>query len=161
DATRDGIERQIQAIPRPDTNLNNTALYSAIYEALPILRERAASGTPVSLVVFTDGVNDVGHPQDDRGLLGNEGLAMTKARAAEAGVPWTTAGSGRDGAGGRRALGERAWPTADNYYNAATNPNRLQEIFESTRRKLTNRIQMTFRPTETAREQLAAKTLPF
>ena len=160
DATRDGIERQLQGIPRPDTKLNNTALYTAMVEGLPVLRDRAGANAAL-LVILTDGVNEVGFPNDDPGLLGNEGLGVAKARAAEARTPVTTVGFGLDNPLGRKALSELAWPSSDSYYDAATNPNRLQEIFESTRRKLTNRIQMTFQPIQNSKDQLAGKTIQF
>jgi Mg-chelatase subunit ChlD len=160
DATRDGIERQLQAIPRPDTKLNNTALYTAMVEGLPVLRDRAGANAAL-LVILTDGVNEVGFPNDDPGLLGNEGLAVARARAAEARTPVTTVGFGLDNPLGRKALSELAWPNSDSYYDAATNPNRLQEVFEGTRRKLTNRIQMTFQPIQESKDQLAGKTVQF
>jgi len=161
DATREGIERQLQAIPAPDTQANNTALYSAIVEALPLMREKAAAGELVSLVVFTDGENDVGHPGDDRGLLGSEGLTIAKARVAEARVPMTTVGFNLSSPAGQRALSELAWPTIDNYYDASTNPQKLGDIFELTRRKLANRIELTFLPVQRSKEALAGQTLQF
>src|SRR5262249_52313829 len=92
--TRQGIEAQIEAIPIPNTRANNTALYSAVNEALPILKEKSDAGYVASLVVFTDGFNDVNHPGDDPGLLGDEGLNIVRDAALKNKVPITTVGFG-------------------------------------------------------------------
>jgi Mg-chelatase subunit ChlD len=157
-ATRRGVDEQLAALPAPRPN-NNTALYTAIDEALPILKSRGDAGYVVMLVVFTDGENDVNHPGDDRGLLGPEGLKIVKDRAAELKVPITTVGFGVSGnATTVNALREVAWPNSDNYYNAETNAQRLETIFANTRRKLTDRIQILFGPVRPGRDNLAGQS---
>jgi hypothetical protein len=160
-STEGDIADQIAAIPTPRLD-NNTALYSAVLEAIPILKRHAESGADVSLVVFTDGENDVHHPSDDRGLLGDEGLAQVREAAAKARIPLTTVGFGVEG--DRRAqdaLRQMAWPSADNFYDAATDASRLAQIFEITRRKLTERIHIVFGPVRPASTELSGQSVRF
>ncbi|MEQ1907750.1 MAG: vWA domain-containing protein [Vicinamibacterales bacterium] len=159
--TRKGVEDQLDALPNPLRD-NNTALYSAVAAALPIMKAKADTGLPVSLVLFTDGENDVNRPGDDPGLLGPEGLKLVKDMAAEAKVPITTVGFGVTGiAAAQTSLREMAWPTPDNFYDVATSAERLTAIFESTRRKLTDRIVVLFGPVRDAREQLSGQSAQF
>jgi hypothetical protein len=77
----------LQRIPAPATE--NTALFSAIVLASHRLRDevrKAGSGAVGTLVVITDGNNEV-RPTDDAGLLaGDAGLAAAAAAVAEAGT---------------------------------------------------------------------------
>ena len=138
----------------------NTALYTVIAEARHPAKSDAGFG--VSLVVFTDGENDVNHTGDDRGLLGNEGLALVKDLSASSKIPITTVGFG---VGGKSALvtvlRDLAWPSPDSYYNAETNAKRLGEIFSIARKRLTDRIQVLFDPAREYRDQLAGQSLQF
>jgi len=161
-STRRGVESQLDAIRPAFRKDDNTALYSAVSEALPILKARADAGFPVSLIVFTDGANDVGHPGDDRGLLGPEGLAAVRNQAATLKVPITTVGFGMSGdAKALSALREMAWPNAESYYDAASSGERLTQIFESVRRKLTDRIQILFGPVRPTRDELTGHSYQF
>ena len=158
-STRQGVNDQLAAIPPAQAN---TALYTAVTEALPILKARRDAGYGVSLVVFSDGQNDVGKPGDDRGLLGPEGLAIVKELSMQLKVPITTVGFGVSGnAATVSALRELAWPTADSYYDVETNSQRLAEIFRLAQKRLTDRIQILFGPVRTARDSLSGQSIPF
>lgn len=160
-SSRQGVDQQLDAIPEPQKN-NNTALYTAVAEALPILKRKSDAGFAVSLVVFTDGENDVNHPGDDAGLLGSEGLSAVRDLASKAKVPITTVGFGVGGNNKtENALRDIAWPNRDNYYDAATNAQRLAEVFEIARKKLTDRIQILFGPVRPERDQLAGQSIVF
>lgn len=161
ESTRRGVEAQLDAIATPLRD-NNTAVYSAVAEALPILKARADAGSPVSLVVFTDGENDVNHPGDDPGLLGDEGLARVRDMAERMKVPLTTVGFGVGGnSRAQTALRDIAWPNQDNYYDAATDAAQLTRIFQITRQKLTDRIVVLFGPVRDQRQQLTGQSAQF
>jgi len=158
-----GVANQIAAIPTPRPN-NNTGLYSAVLTAIPILKRHADSGADVSLIVFTDGDNDVNHPKDkdDPDLLGDEGLDRVRKAEADAHIPVTTVGFGVQGnARAQDALRQMAWPNADNYYDAATDPDRLTQIFEITRRRLTERMHIVFGPVRDAMTELSGQSIRF
>src|SRR5262249_42083182 len=97
-STRVGVRRQIAKLqPNPH---GNTALFTAIYEALKILQPRTREDSQMALVVFTDGQNDVNHRGDDRGLLaGDSGLRVVTDLAQDVGVTIYTIGYGAPGAG--------------------------------------------------------------
>ena len=83
---------QLNAIQTPAPQ-DNTALFSAVVAAIPILQNEAKSGRAVALVVFSDGHNDVGHPGDDPNLLsGPSGLQSATTAAKEAKIPIYTIG---------------------------------------------------------------------
>src|SRR5262249_29216994 len=116
----------------------------------------------VSLVVFSDGENDVKRPGNDPGLLGEEGLARVKELEAQVKVPTTTIGFVVSGnAKAETALREIAWPTRASYYDAGTNADRLTEVLAITHKRLSDRIQILFGPVREAREQLAGKSMLF
>ncbi len=159
-ATADALRRQINALPTPLPS-NNTALYSAIIEALTKLKPFRQAGYEVMLVVFTDGANDI-RPGDDPGLLGPEGLDLARRAVTEASVPLFTIGFGAAGQTNfdERALKTLAWPGESNY-RAATTAEALQEVFGTAREKLTNRIRLTVGPVADSKGQLAGRTIPF
>jgi hypothetical protein len=158
-STRRGLGDQLDAISAPQ---RNTAIFSAVAEALPILKERSDAGFAVSLVVFTDGKNEVNLPGDDRGLLGDEGLAIVRALAATMKIPITTVGFGVTGnVAAENVLKEIAWPNSESYYDAATSGDTLRQIFESARRKLTERIHILFGPVRSRRTELAGQSVQF
>src|SRR6185503_5427969 len=139
--TRPAIEAQIEAIATPDTRANNTALYSAVNEALPILKEKSDAGSFASLVVFSDGENDVNHPGDDKGLLGPEGLNIVRNAADRNKIPITTVGFGVRGlVAAESALKAIAWPSRESYYDVESNPGRLTQVFATLLRTLTTRV---------------------
>lgn len=77
---------ELEALPRPQPR-NNTALYSAVQDAVKVLQQHANAGQ-LHLIVLTDGTNDV-RPQagDDPGLLtGMDGLAAAAAAVQQSGV---------------------------------------------------------------------------
>jgi hypothetical protein len=159
---------QVASIPMPKAN-NNTGLYSAVLTAIPILKQHADSGADVSLIVFTDGVNDVNHREDkdDLDLFGDEGLERVGKAEADARIPVTTVGFGiqdlprKDFPRAQDALRKMAWPDASSYYDAATNADRLKEIFEITRRSLTERMHIVFGPVRGAQTELSGQTIRF
>lgn len=158
-STRAGVEQQVDAIPPPRAD---TAIYSAVRAALERLKQLSDSGSAVSLVVFSDGANDVNHPGNDPGLLGDEGLAIVRDLAATIKVPVITVGFGITGdAKAETAFRGIAWPNAENYYDAATNPQRLREILEGTRKKLSDQIHILFGPVRESRSELAGQPVAF
>lgn len=158
-STRAGVEQQVDAIPTPRAD---TAIYSAVRAALERLKQLSDSGSAVSLIVFSDGANDVNHRGNDPGLLGDEGLAIVRDLAARIKVPVITVGFGITGdAKAETAFRGIAWPNAENYYDAATNPQRLREILEGTRKKLTDQIHILFGPVRDSRSELAGKSIAF
>jgi Mg-chelatase subunit ChlD len=160
-STRSGIEGQVQRIPDRLPASNNTALYTAVYESLKKLAEKARAGDPVWLLVLSDGENDV-TPADDPGLLTDSDLDRVRSLAAEIRVPITTVGFGSDRTSrSEAALKALAWPSSENYFDAASNPDRLREIFESARGKLNTRVQLTFWPVEATREALNGQSVTF
>ncbi len=86
--TRTEAQAELNALPQPESH-NNTALYSAVYDAVETLRQQQHSGEErPRLILLTDGTNDV-HPQsgDDSGLLaGANGLATAAAAVQQSGV---------------------------------------------------------------------------
>jgi hypothetical protein len=161
ESTRAAVEAQIESLPQPQPD-GNTALYSAVLDALPKLKEHMDTSAAVSLILFTDGENDVGHPKDDKLLLGNDGLDQVKEQAKLLRVPITTVGFGVSGnAAAQIALRGMAFPTADNYYDASTNPQLVTEIFKSTRQKMSERFTIVFGPVGERRDQLTASNLQF
>src|SRR5207244_3251520 len=117
--THAGIRRQVDALRVSPKG--NTALYTAVQEALPLLTPYASKGDQVSLVVFTDGKNEV-YPGDDPGLLtGDEGLRSVVNAIKQAGHTVQTIGYGGPGAHSfnEAALRVMAYPKEANYYNAA------------------------------------------
>jgi hypothetical protein len=95
-------------------------------------------------------------------LLTAEGLEVVKQQAKDVGVQLATVGFGMSEAvSGQRALREMAWPTADSFYDAATDPQRLQKILSVARAKLTSRIQLSFYANRPTKDLLAGQTLQF
>jgi Mg-chelatase subunit ChlD len=159
--TVEGARRAISSLPLPQAR-NNTALFSAIHEALPILQTYKEAGYQTSLVVLTDGKNDVRPPpQDDPGLLGVSGFPLVKKRADETGIQIVTIGFGATGeAFDEPALRALAWPSESNYYYAG-DEERLEQVFSAAREKLTNRLQVTFGPVRRDKNQLTGQSMAF
>ncbi len=150
----DDIRRDLRRLtPRPN---GNTALYSAIVEALNVLQKEKRGSRNVSLVVLTDGKNDVGHPGDDIGLLTERERDQVKKAEEEAGIEVITIGfgSGHDSSFDPDTLRELAWPSRVNYYSAA-DQRELEDAFAKARRKQTSRIQLTFGPVREQKSELA------
>jgi Ca-activated chloride channel family protein len=138
--SQDAVERTLAQL-EPDPQ-GNTALYSAINIALDVLKPYLKAGHSVSLIVLTDGKNDIRSPADP-GLLGNNDRQEVAARAEEYGIEVITIGFGAKG--GRdfdeEALRDLASP--DRYFRA-TSPVELNQAFDLARRGLTQRIRLTF-----------------
>lgn len=116
--TREGIRRQIASLSA--SRKGNTALYSAIDEALQVLEPYAKRGAQTQLIVLTDGQNDVRPPSDPGLLNGREGLERVRKAAAQAGIPITTIGYGASGVSlDEAALRSLAYPSDATYFRAA------------------------------------------
>lgn len=87
-STRAEAQAELDALPRPESR-NNTALYSAVRDAVETLQHQQRNGAEQPrLILLTDGANDV-HPQagDDQGLLaGTSGLTTATAAVQQSGV---------------------------------------------------------------------------
>jgi hypothetical protein len=142
---------------------NDTGLYSAVAEAISRLTQERSSGRSVALVVFTDGANDVKNPvhKNDPGLLdGPEGLQAVEEAARKAAIPIYTIGFGlTTQPEAVTALKRLAFPTADNYKDAATDPSILTEILNTVRIKLSDKYQIFFGPVRT-RQELGGGSVP-
>lgn len=148
---------------RPPPPSNNTALYTAVFEALDVLRRFEQQGNDVSLVVFTDGKNDV-HPErgDDPGLFGPEGLELVKQRAREFNIQIKTIGFGARGDSNfdEPALKQLAWPD-ERHYAYARDAEGVRGILASNARALATRVNLTFGPVRETKGQLRGRTLGF
>ena len=154
------VRQQIAALEPPAKN-NNTALYSAIYEALGVLTPYKERDNDVSLMLLTDGKNDVDPPpEDDLGLLQAEDFPIVKAKTEVAAVPIVTIGFGAKGAFDEAALRSLAWPSVANYY-FAQDYERLAKIFGGVRLKLISRWEVSFGPVRDDKNQLTGQTLVF
>ena len=124
-STRAGVQAQIDRLKLGA----NTALYSAVFEGLKKLEARNVSGAQASLIVFTDGKNDVVTAPHDPGLLGDDELPKVIARAKEANVQVFAIGFGTPGQNfDESALRQIAFPNPMNYFGAA-DASRLNQIF--------------------------------
>ncbi len=154
------VRQQITGL-EPPAKKNNTALYSAIYEALGVLTPYKGPDHDVSLMILTDGKNDVAPPpQDDLGLLQAEDFQLVKARTEVAAIPIVTIGFGAKGAFDEAALRSLAWPSVANYY-FAQDYQRLAKIFGGVRLKLISRWEASFGPVRDDKNQLTGQTLAF
>ena len=125
--TRAGVEAQINRLELG----HNTALYSAVAEGLKRLEGRATSEALVSLIVFTDGKNDVISEPHDNGLLGDGDLPKLVESIRKAGVRIYTIGFGTPGQSfDENVLRRLAYPNASNYFSAE-NAGRLNEAFQT------------------------------
>ena len=158
--TRADVERQVDAIPKPKP-INDTALYSAVSTALDVLKERRDDGYAVSLVVFSDGENDVPYPAhgNDAGLLGADGLETVQTKAGQLKVPIFTVGFGVNSAAAE-ALRKIAGSSGGRYYDAESNT-QLTEVLQATRQKLADRIQILFGPVRASKDELSGRPVPF
>ncbi len=123
--TRAGVQAQIDRLRLGA----NTALYSAVFEGLKKLEAKNVSGAQTSLIVFTDGKNDVITAPHDAGLLGDNDLPLIVKRAKEVGVQVFAIGFGTPGLQfDENVLRQIAYPNQSNYFSAG-NASRLNEIF--------------------------------
>ncbi len=158
--TTTSVHSQIALLPEPELK-NNTALLTAIYEALPVLKKYKDEGYQVSLTVLTDGKNDVSGPTDDPGLFVASDFHTVWQRADEMRIQIVTIGFGERGASfDEKALRALAWPSESNYYYAGDQA-RLEQIFGAAREKLTNRMQLTFGPVRADKNELSGQSLLF
>jgi len=161
-STRAGVRRQIAKL-QPNQH-GNTALFTAVYEALKILQPRAREDSQISLIVFTDGQNDVNHRNDDRGLLtGESGLRAVTDLAQDVGITIYTIGYGMPGATSfdEAALQALKYPTtASNYFNARDEA-RLRQIFDAIVRRSATGVRLLVTRLPQRREQLSGQSITF
>ena len=156
ETTKSGLRRQVDALtPRAK---GNTALLSAVSEGLQRLKPFTTEDAQITLIVFTDGANDVDHPGDDPGLLsGPQGLRQVQALAQDVGVTIYTIGYGASGvAFDEPTLQALKFPRdASNYFNAQ-NESRLVQIFTTIARRGGTTVTLLIGPLPMRREQLPA-----
>jgi hypothetical protein len=152
--TKGDVLEQVNALERPSPR-NNTALYSAVRAAFPVLAAAAQEATDrrqrsiKRLYVFTDGVNEVnqgrwGHT-DDPGLLGPNGLGEVRRAAGQSkDIEVITIGFGEPGGVGfdETALRALAFPQKTNYYYAG-NARELSRAFGTANERLASRVELT------------------
>lgn len=156
----EGLKERLAGLPFPAKG--NTALYQAIVTGLRRLQQkRKEAGSQVSMIVLTDGKNDV-QPQngDDTGLESDLRRVLDLER--EMGIEVTTIGFGARGQANfdETALRKLAYPSEGHYYYAADSA-RLNEVFDAAWRKLTNRIQIAFGPVRERKNELSGRDLAF
>ena len=160
ETTKSGIQRRIMSIATPHSK-NNTGLYSAVVEGLNVLQPKKKSGARVTLVVFTDGENDVVTQPSDKNLLGNHELDTVRKAAADVGVTIYAVGFG---AGPRmfneQALRQIAYPDAENYLDAK-DPSRLSAAFSRIADVGNTFVRLVAGPLQYRREDLMGECLEF
>jgi Mg-chelatase subunit ChlD len=157
--TRAAAVEQVNALA--PNRRGNTALYSAVRESLRLLEPYTRTGAQVSLIIFTDGQNDVGNPGDDPGLLGDEGLEQVKKTERDLGVTTYAIGYGASGvAFNEPALRSLAYPNDSNYFGA-TDEARLAQIFQRIKALGLTGVRLLAGPLPKRREQLQAQSLVF
>jgi len=137
----EGARRQIEALPQP---VGNTGLFSATSVALDVLDriKKQDISRSVTLVVLTDGKNDVKNKGDDEGLLdGEEGLAQLEKKVATLQLPVTAIGFGDE-----RDIDVRALRTIDSEHKVhlATSREVLADMFEKVKQDLVDQFQLAF-----------------
>jgi Ca-activated chloride channel family protein len=137
----ESARRQIDALPDP---AGNTGLFSATSVALNVLDriKKQDISRSVTLVVLTDGKNDVKNKGDDEGLLdGEEGLAELEKKVASLQLPVTVIGFGDE-----RDIDVRALRTIDSQHKVhlATSREVLADLFQRARQDLVDQFQLAF-----------------
>ena len=156
-ATKEEVLTQLATLPRPLPK-NNTALFSAIDAALPVLKRYKDEGNEARLFVFTDGKNEVYPEQgDDPGLIGSDGLGRVRQDAEARRVEIITIGFGAPGDTGfdEVALKALAWPNAGNYRTAEDDAG-LARVLEVVQKQLFSRVQLTIGPIGVDKNQLTS-----
>jgi len=153
---------QIGNLPEPRKH-NNTALYSAVALGLDVLNDRIrniqknAALPEATLVVMTDGKNEV-LAGDDAGLLrGAEGLDQAAQKVSESRLRVIGIGFGERDKVDLAAL-QRL--TTDPPYMAG-DADSLKKAFENTRKLLIDRVRVTFLSPWPDRASLAGRTIHF
>lgn len=158
ESTRAGIRRQVDALRVSPKG--NTALYSAVQEGLQILKPYSSKGDQVSLIVFTDGKNEVS-PSDDPGLLdGDQGLQTVVSAIKQTGLTVQTIGYGGPSAHSfnEAALRAMAYPQETNYYNAA-NEQALISAFTGITKLGETAVRLLAGPLTYRRDQLSGQSI--
>src|SRR5215467_4913442 len=161
--TREQALAQVQKIPAPAKN-NNTALYSAVSFGLDLLQDHVGSlrsnGTAppqATLVVMTDGRNEV-LAGDDAGLLnGPEGLDEVARKASASQVQIIGIGFGEPG---EIDLGALRRTSNDPPY-MATDAESLRNAFGIARKLLLDRLEVAFLSPWPDRASLAGRSVRF
>jgi Ca-activated chloride channel family protein len=153
--TKEQALQQISDLPIPQPK-SNTALYSAVNEALEVLSgaARESPGSPETmLIVMTDGENDV-QTGDDPGLLtGDAGLESVARHVQDAGIPVHAIGFGS-----RNEIDETALRRISTKYHMTEDPEDLKRLFTVARALLNSRMWVTFESPWTDRASLAGRS---
>jgi len=156
--TKERALQEIYDLPTPAPN-TNTALYSAIDEALNVLSRatREVPGSPESvLIVMTDGKNDV-RAGDDPGLLtGAEGLRAVARKVQDSDIPVHAIGFGN-----KDEIDETALRRIGTKYEMTEDPEDLKRLFTVARALLNSRIRVTFESPWPDRTSLGGRSFPF
>ncbi len=161
--TRAGLRGQVSRL-RVTPN-GNTALFSAVHEGLQVLKPRTSEDSQISLVVFTDGMNDVGGSADDPGLLeGPGGLETVTRLSEETGVTVYTVGYGAPGVAfdeqAMQALAYPDPPKTNNYFSASDQA-RLVEAFRNIEERIARAFRLFVAPVRERTAQLQGESLVF
>jgi len=140
--------RQLAALPPPSTG--NTALYSAVVQGIALLGEKDRDSEKV-LMVMTDGMNDVDHPGDDGGLLGNIQPALDSKQNSQ--ITVFTVGFGKAGAIDETAM-RRLASDPKNFFLAANTQTLLKTL-----QRVVEQIVNSFQVTATVMDAQAFETL--
>src|SRR5262249_25148368 len=155
---------QVQKIPAPGRH-NNTALYSSVSFGLDLLNDRlrtrqgnnTAAPPQATLVVMTDGKNEV-LAGDDAGLLsGPQGLEEVGRRVSASQVQVIGIGFGEPGKIDLEAL--RRMSSEPPYM--ATDADSLRNAFGNARKLLLDRLEVTFLSPWPDRASLAGRSIRF
>ena len=156
-STRHDAVGQLSQLGAP-ARQNNTALFSAIDTALPMLKEKQQAGNDVRLIVFTDGKNEV-LPGDDPGLLTDGmGLRLVTAAVAKNEIEIIPIGFGTRGATDfdEQTLKGLAYPRPSNYHYAANRVD-LANAFGSDQDQLAKRVRLSVMLSEKEKNTLTQK----
>lgn len=146
---------QLEKLPVPLSG--NTALYSAIAEGLRVLDRPGATDGATVLVVLTDGVNDVGHPRDDVGLLGGQAgrdQARQLITSSKHQIWLVGAGAGVDAAELKTLAGTRANATV-----VAMDPGALVALLAQVRMSLATQYTLVYGVPTSAATHLGRRPL--
>ncbi len=142
---------EIGKLPKPDRG--NTALYSAIETALVVLKKRKSENfsQDQSLIVLTDGRNDVQPPSDSNLLDGEGGFQKVLGEAKRSDIRIFTIGLGQPRQEGKDDLAfdedklkALAFSDTENRYFKTDNLNDLRTKFAEVQQAVSRTVKITF-----------------
>jgi Mg-chelatase subunit ChlD len=150
--SREQAIADINSLPVPDFR-GNTALYDAIDKSLDVLKQRKDEGQSQdqSLIVLTDGKNDVGRPGDDPGLLGDNDYPKLLGKLRSFNTRTFTIGLGKPNRGGKNDLAfeetklrEIASLQGETRYFQAEDLQQLKSNFVAVQKSVKNTVLISF-----------------